>query len=633
MGEENGLVSRWHELRRHPAAQAAAVYIAASWALIQLADIFFPSLDIVRRLGIALVVGFPIVVGGAWWLASRQPAAAASDTETTETQATAAAGARRRRRRFAYTAAIGLLAVGGIFWWIRPNILGAVAPDAQVIAVLPFNTSGPGVELLGEGMVDLISPNLDAVGGIRTVDSRTVLHRWRQRSAEGGLDFAGSLAVGRDVNAGAVLLGSVVSAGPTVRLTAELYSVKGDELARARAEGPADSVLALVDSLGIKVLREIWLAREPVPNLRVSGITTGNVDAIRAYLRGQQYYRRSQWDSALVAFQGAVDADSAFALAHYRLGLTYGWSLKHGGFGSRDARRHAELALRYADRLPPRGRMLVVSHHLFEQGDIAAHDTMVQYVKRYGGDAEGWYMLGDIRYHARTLLALDLDELFEPFDRVLELDPSLAPALIHPLELSLTYDDSARYNRYLTNLRGLVEFSEVERFELAKSFWDRPDSLLAWLPQLMGGSLGGAALFATYESKSISPNAVLAMFEAGVQQTAQTEHDSIRSLQAGGLMLASVGRLAESRALFDTLWAIAPNDEAAFFSLLPVIVGIADSTFAKRPASDELRADAVRAQPGAGGGGPAPRESRSRLRLSLQHAGLRAAPSRWPGLG
>ena len=56
------------------------------------------------------------------------------------------------------------------------------------------------------------------------------------------------------------------------------------------------------------MLREIWIAREPVPNLRVSGITTGNVDAIRAYLRGQQYYRRSSWDSAVAAFQQAVDA-------------------------------------------------------------------------------------------------------------------------------------------------------------------------------------------------------------------------------------------------------------------------------------------------------------------------------------
>ena len=67
-------------------------------------------------------------------------------------------------------------------------------PEKPSIAVLPFNTSGPGVELLGEGMVDLFSANLNDVGGIRTVDSRTVMQRWQQRSAEGRLDLEGALA-------------------------------------------------------------------------------------------------------------------------------------------------------------------------------------------------------------------------------------------------------------------------------------------------------------------------------------------------------------------------------------------------------------------------------------------------------
>ena len=49
----------------------------------------------------------------------------------------------------------------------------AVAPAAaETIAVLPFSASGPGVEVLGEGMVDLLATNFDGVGGINRGPSR-----------------------------------------------------------------------------------------------------------------------------------------------------------------------------------------------------------------------------------------------------------------------------------------------------------------------------------------------------------------------------------------------------------------------------------------------------------------------------
>jgi tetratricopeptide (TPR) repeat protein len=575
MTDDHAGVSRWRNLRQHPAFQAAAVYIGGSWAVIQVADIFVPDPAVVRWLGIILAVGFLAVVGGAWFSA-REGGQAPSDRAAAEE----GVASNRWRRRLAYAAAACLVAIGGLFWWLRPNILGAVAPDAQVIAVLPFNTSGPAVEYLGEGVVDLLSPNFDEVGAIRTVDTRTVLHRWRQRAVEGSLDLEGALAVGRDVEAGSVVLGSVVTAGPEVRLRAQLYSVRGAELAQAQVEGPADSVLALLDELAVALLRKIWIAREPVPNLRVSGITTGNFDAIRAYLRGQQYYRRSNWDSAAAAFQRAVDADSTFALAHYRLGLTYGWNTRHGGFGSRAARTHAELAQRYSDRLPARERTLVAAHALFEEGRLAAYDSMVRYVSRHPDDPEGWYMLGDVRYHAMPILSIDVDDLFEPFDRILELDPSFAPAIIHPLELSLAYDDSARYFRFLDALAAAAEPSYVELYEIGGLQWTQPDSLgerLAAHPD--ANRVGGYMMAGSYRSETRTPADMFPGLQATLSSLEGNARTQVLSLYA--MMLVSVGRLREASAIYDELWAEAvPNRQEPYLNVLPVLAGFADTSFA-----------------------------------------------------
>ncbi|NIN70581.1 MAG: hypothetical protein GTO46_01335 [Gemmatimonadetes bacterium] len=581
MSEVQGLGARWRELRRHPAVQAAAVYIGASWALIQVADIFVPDEGVVRGLGIVLAVGFVAVVGIAWWMARAEPTGGAIAADAPE----AATPSVRRRRRYAYAAAALLLVVGGVFWWIRPDILGAVERDAQVIAVLPFNASGPGVELLGEGMVDLLSTNLDAVGAIRTVDSRTVLHRWRQRAVSGGLDLEGSLAVGRDLEAGSVLLGSVVSVGTEVRLSAELYSVRGQELAEAQAQGPADSVLSLVDDLGVSLLREIWLAHEPLPNLRVSGITTSDVDAIRAYLKGLQHYRRLEWDSAFAALQEAIEADSTFALAHYSLGQVYGWNAKLGGFGSEGARRHGELARRYGDRLPERERTIVIANTLHDDGQVAALDSMRRYVNRFPDDPEGWYLLGDIRYHAQPILGFDLEDLIGPFERALELDPTLVPARVHPLELSLEYGDTARYSQHLEALRGTAPADYVEQFDGARRLWEDPDSTVQRLLEIDATPTLQDELVATlYRSPSLHPEAGLSLLETIESEFDPGTNNWKQVVSFRAMMLASLGRLAEARPLFDTLWALGgPRESIAYRGLTPVNAGLADPSYAPGP--------------------------------------------------
>lgn len=152
---------------------------------------------------------------------------------------------------------ISLLAL--VFWPREPIAL--VRKEAEVIAVAPFTTSGPGVETLGEGMVDLLSANLNTVGGIRVVEPRLVLAQWRRRGNPADPDAGRSLA--RAVNANSVLTGSLVSTGNRVRIAAALHGLDGTELAKAQVDGASDSVLVLVDRLSADLVRGIWQSNEP----------------------------------------------------------------------------------------------------------------------------------------------------------------------------------------------------------------------------------------------------------------------------------------------------------------------------------------------------------------------------------
>ncbi len=446
------------ELKRRRVIRVAIGYAAAVFVVLQVADLVFPALGIseasYRLLVVVSLAGFPVVLVLAW-LFDLTP----EGVRLTRAEGEGSPVVARIRPWAAYGGGllviIGVVAVG--WYWIRPNIAaGEVAAGADVIAVLPFDVRGEGLEVMAEGMVDLLSRNLDEVGAIRTIDPRTVLSRWRQRAA-GGIELDDALQLGREVEAGSVLWGSVTAVGGDARITGDLYTLTGAELASVSVDGSAGDVLSLVDSFSVVLLRDVWRSKLPVPRLDVSAITTGNPAAIRAYLQGERFYRASQWDSAVAAFERAVSADSAFALAHYKTARALLWT---SGTNAEQARRAANLAYQYGDRLPTRERTLVLAQQLRLTGrQEEASDTLAAYLNRYPDDPEAWFVVVDADFHRREeadplgAALMAPDDRLRPFDRVLQLDPSYTPALIHPLEISLESGDPALIYRYLSAVR------------------------------------------------------------------------------------------------------------------------------------------------------------------------------------
>jgi tetratricopeptide (TPR) repeat protein/TolB-like protein len=324
-----------------------------------------------------------------------------------------------------------------------PAPLAAEHTAAPGVAVVPFSVNAPELELWREGLVDLLSTNLDGTGGLRGIDSRTVLARWSERVPDTTRpDLASMLAVAGAAGARWAVVGSLVGTTADVRLSADIYEVEGAaKVGTARAEGAADDIMGLVDVLSVEVVR-LLLGEETGPQRvqHLSAMTTTSLTALQAYLEGESRYRRSEFQEAEERFQAAVEGDSLFALAWLRLHDVYGWT----GVGGTAYNESADIAYRHRDRLPARDAILMEARKAMADGSPAHLGALRNAARRYPDDPELWYELGEHYAHFAGQVADAPDTALAALEKAIELDPSFGPYYIHAVDLATFIGDSAR---------------------------------------------------------------------------------------------------------------------------------------------------------------------------------------------
>ena len=206
-------------------------------------------------------------------------------------------------------------------WLIQRRARDAAPLDADLVAVAPFDVPDGRLSLWREGLVDVLSRNLDGAGPVRSVPSTTVIRRWSGRA-----DQPSAADLGRRTGARLVVFGSLIGAGPdSARLTATAFDVAENRpLADIELRDADDRMDRLADSLTVRLLRELGRTRR-IGVFRATAMGSTSLPALKAFLRGEQWFRRASWDSAYAAYDEAIALDSTFALALWRSSKVLGW--------------------------------------------------------------------------------------------------------------------------------------------------------------------------------------------------------------------------------------------------------------------------------------------------------------------
>jgi serine/threonine-protein kinase len=194
--------------------------------------------------------------------------------------------------------------------------------DVPSIAVLPFADMSPDrtQEYFAEGMAEEIIHALARIEGIRVV-ARTSSFALKGK----GLDVR---EIGRMLNVGAVLEGSVRASGSRLRITAQLINVDdGFHVWSERFDREAGDVFAVQDEITASIVDRLAVALHVAERAALGRRRPVDPVAYSLFLKGQYFHHRLAADTvevALRSFGEAIAKDPTFARAHAGIATVWG---------------------------------------------------------------------------------------------------------------------------------------------------------------------------------------------------------------------------------------------------------------------------------------------------------------------
>lgn len=367
------------------------MYIIVGWVALQVVDMFMSFMPLPewtsRVVFVLLAAGFPVALLLAW---------AFDLTPDGIKLETSREGATRSRRGdlliYGASAVVLLLWIASLDWW-----QGASDTDTSKIrslVVLPLDNlmNDPEQAYFVAGMHEALITELSKIEALRVI-SKTSAMKYRD-SKKSVPEIAQELGVD------AIIEGSVLRAGATVRITVQLIEAKNDRhLWADNFDRELTDILALYADVTREIVDRIRVEVTPEEAARFVEQPAVNADSYELYLKGR--YLCDQWGpqemlQGVEMMRRAISVDPDNAPAQAGLGLCLQYAVFFGYLVPLEVKEEAEQAARRA---------------------IDLDDELV----------DAWVSFAGIRYY----LDFDMTAAELAVERALSLNPSHPRALVH----------------------------------------------------------------------------------------------------------------------------------------------------------------------------------------------------------
>src|SRR5262245_53331795 len=317
------------ELKRRHVYRVAIAYGVVAWLFIQIATQVFPFFEIpnwiVRLVVMVTLLGFPIALIIAWAFEMTPEGIKRADDVAPNEYIP-----RWSTQRFvALIISLAILATAVPLVRLsrsKPTFLSQVTAASALrqksVAVLPLlNESGsPDDDYFSDGLSEELIAALAQINGLKVI-GRSSSFRFKGKKED-------SKSIGEKLGVSTLLEGTVRKNGDRVRIVAELVNAAD---ASELWSGTFDRELKDIFAVQAEIAKAVATSLE----LRLLGtdgstenVATKSVEAHNAYLQGQFYFQRRDFEGYLKAvsfFDQAIRLDPGYALAYAERSEAWTW--------------------------------------------------------------------------------------------------------------------------------------------------------------------------------------------------------------------------------------------------------------------------------------------------------------------
>jgi TolB-like protein len=295
----------WERLKKHKVLQWSLAYLGAALALAHAQELLahtyhWPEVVGQLLMGV-LIVGFPVAIALAWYHGHKGMTRLSAGEMTV-------------------VSLLLVIGAGLLVALVRPSAErattvtvttnGPAIASRTSIAVLPFAnlTGDASKDYLGDGMAEEVLNTLAKVPGFK-VPARTSSFAYKGRNID-------VRQIARDLGVGAILEGSVKSAGERIRVTAQLVSAQdGLRIWNDSYDRQFTDIFKLQDELAASIVQELrgTIAPSNPPQI-VRAPPTQDIEAYQFYLQARSL-PLSNVEGTIALLDQALARDPKFARA------------------------------------------------------------------------------------------------------------------------------------------------------------------------------------------------------------------------------------------------------------------------------------------------------------------------------
>jgi len=269
--------------------------------------------------------------------------------------------------------------------------------------------------------------------------------------------------VARKAGVSWILTGNILQTYPNIVLTSDVSdAATGEILATQRVAGEeGEDLFSVVDKLSAQIKNDLSLPGGTRKELdkAVADVTTHSPEAYRYYLEGLDNYNKVYFADAARSFEKALDFDSTFAMAYFRLA-----NLKEGG----ERKRLIAKAAEYLDKVSKKERFYIKIVEAGASGNTKDYlEGLQKMTEHFPDDKESFQRLASYYYEMRQY-----DQAIAHFNRALEIDP-LDKLVLNML--AYTYNQAGDFDKSIWAINKYISVAPDEA-----NPYDTRGDLYAW---------------------------------------------------------------------------------------------------------------------------------------------------------